>query len=324
MRTEGPYRYMIIQPHLSRIQRQYFCLASCAALGIFFVVANAAGQDEDPFDDRKPARKHLGPAVAALSDEVAAALVRVQEQMVDRDWGSQGRPSVRGTFSELQGDKVSVRDSTGNYVTIPFADLSVSDQAAVIIIMASQQSLWAVQGKYLKSLEERLLAMQREAGEMQSKVATADQRAKEAERRLAAIAPGNAIAERDGVAQVTLKRFSLFGREFRGKTVRVTGCRFSEITDDVDSMPGVTIASDGLQSTINIAEKNKWIQVRFGDSTETLFFECYAAKADFAELFLTLSDGDMFDCEARVVELERTGGKPGLLITRVAVTEKAR
>lgn len=318
-------RKMFTQPHLTlAFQRSIFFLASCVAIGIFVVATKAADKPEDPFDDRKPSRQHLGPAAAALADEVAAALVQAQQQQIDREWIAQGRPSLRGTFCELQDDKVCVRDSSGNTVAIPFADLSVGDQAAVMKIISSQQSFWALQRKYLDSLEDRLLAMEREAGEMRSKVANADQRAAEAERRLATIAPGNAIADRDGVAQITLKRFTMFGREFLGKTVRITGCEFKEVDDDVDNMPGVTLASDGLMSRIDVAQKNRWIRVLFGDPTDSLFFNCYAEKQDFAEIFLSLSRGDLFDCEARVVELERTGGKPGLVITKVALVKKDR
>jgi hypothetical protein len=82
----------------------------------------------------------------------------------------------------------------------------------------------------------------------------------------------------------------------------------------LSELPGVTLESNGLQSLLDLRQKEKWVGFWLRDSESEFFHYCYARKETHGDQLLALKRGEPLHCFGRVIQLERSGGNVGFIV----------
>ena len=120
---------------------------------------------------------------------------------------------------------------------------------------------------------------------------------------------------------MTSNQLSTLGEKYDRKSAKMLGVSFQTADNIwVDKLPGITLASDGLVSTIDMREHNKWIGFSIRDSNGKQFQFCFASKDIFGEVLAAMKSGTKLNLIGRVVELEHAGWY-GLVCTKIEVVK---
>lgn len=153
----------------------------------------------------------------------------------------------------------------------------------------------------------RSSALKKEADGLRAEIAKLKAELDKTKVELAKWAPSAPKIGADGATEVTADRIQTMGEQYENKPVRMLDCEFYEVTDTyITSLPGVTIASNGLISRIDVREQEKWVGFTVSDKQEKNFYFLYALKADWAEYLLALKRGDKVNLKGVVVKLDAT------------------
>jgi hypothetical protein len=139
-------------------------------------------------------------------------------------------------------------------------------------------------------------------------------------------APDNARVFETGnqPIEMTLKRLSVLGEEFVGKTVRFSNAEFYKISQgQITSFPMVQIRTNGLLTTYRKEEAKKWVNFVFDDVDGETCWYTLANKKQWVEFLLNLERDELLNVEGIVVELP-TNDDYGIILTALEkVSESA-
>jgi hypothetical protein len=121
---------------------------------------------------------------------------------------------------------------------------------------------------------------------------------------------------------VTIEDLENVPERYKDKSVILKNIKLDGFSNSwVDNLPGVTINSNGLVSTINVKAKEKWIGLQIEEKRKT-FWKCFTLKENY-DTFKKYVDQDLvrLNLKCQLVQLDRTGGDYGLIVTDYDVFE---
>ena len=114
--------------------------------------------------------------------------------------------------------------------------------------------------------------------------------------------------------EITKKQIEITPEKFKNQVVRIVDWKFRELDNTwVDYLPGVTVASNGLTSRIDLSEKEKWIGIWASDANGDSFSRIFAKKDDWVDSLMKWKNGQKFSALVLVTQLDRLGGDYGLV-----------
>ena len=128
----------------------------------------------------------------------------------------------------------------------------------------------------------------------------------------------------DSIQEITLKQLTFVGERYHRKGVKVVGCKFVRLNNIwVTFLPTVRVSTNGLLTTINKSEHEKWLGIWLEDTDGESTNKLFAMKADWADTFIEMTAGQLLNIAGRVVELENAAGY-GIIVTDVDVLDLAK
>tara|TARA_B100000686_G_scaffold351000_1_gene448495 strand:+ start:29 stop:1726 length:1698 start_codon:yes stop_codon:yes gene_type:complete len=128
----------------------------------------------------------------------------------------------------------------------------------------------------------------------------------------------------DSIQEITLKQLNFVGERYHRKGVKVVGCKFLRLNNLwVTFLPTVRVSTNGLLTTINKSEHEKWLGIWLEDTDGESTNKLFAMKADWADTFIEMTAGQLLNIAGRVVELENAAGY-GIIVTDVDVLDLAK
>ena len=129
-----------------------------------------------------------------------------------------------------------------------------------------------------------------------------------------AFVPPAAAAKRLGYEPTTEKVMKNFPERVRDKRAAFLDAEFMTLSDSyLNQLPGVTLESNGLESRLDLSQKEKWVGFQIRDQEGNAFFRLFARKDTHGDLLLSLKRGTPVHCFGQVVELDRSGGAVGFI-----------
>jgi hypothetical protein len=123
----------------------------------------------------------------------------------------------------------------------------------------------------------------------------------------------------DAAPVVTIPQLNLLGERYDRKAVKLRKVVFSGADNLwVEQLPGVAIADNGLVTTVDVTESQKWIGFSVRDGDYESFTRCYASKAVYGELLAAMKRGTKLTLYGYVVRL-RQAGWYGLVADQIIV-----
>lgn len=119
--------------------------------------------------------------------------------------------------------------------------------------------------------------------------------------------------EEAAIPVLSIKQLELTGERYVGQTVKMAGQFGRAGSSRVDSLPGITTASNGLLSSINTSEKAKWLDFSFTDKDRNSLWDAFAPKEQYIEMMLSLEEGTPIRIRGVVVELFHRPGDFGIV-----------
>lgn len=242
------------------------------------------------------------------------------EMLRFRDWKSTAGTTVKASFVGLKDGQIELKTFERN-ILVPLSKFSADDQVFVVRLLELQ---FASNAAELVDLRENLDRAKSDISIKDAAIADSEERLKKLERELQLYKPSAGLDAQDGIPVVTAKRLEIYGQEYKDKTIRMLNCAFINVNNNwVDSLPGVTLRSNGLTSTLDLREKDKWVGFYIHDSEGTFWTYCFASKESTGEFLLSLADGAKIDLEGIVFTRARSGGEVGVLVTKIVKKEDA-
>lgn len=119
--------------------------------------------------------------------------------------------------------------------------------------------------------------------------------------------------------EVTWKMIDTTGEKYDGKMIRMINLKFKESSNSwVNQLPGITLSSNGLVSTINVKQLEKWIGFYAEDKKGDFGQRYFALKSDFADTILSLDRNTVFDIVGVAIKLKNAGWY-GVIVTELKV-----
>jgi len=107
------------------------------------------------------------------------------------------------------------------------------------------------------------------------------------------------------IPEVTSTQLETLGERFDDKRVKLTHIKFGRADNLwVESLPGVTISTNGLLSTIDTKAAQQWIGFSIFDNNGRSFGRCFAPKETYADLIAGMKKGTEISLRGYVVAME--------------------
>jgi len=163
--------------------------------------------------------------------------------------------------------------------SVAFAD-SIDDAEAKKRGVPVQQIQLERTTAQINDLQLKLTAAVAENAVLKKQIEQLNAKITEQAKQLALVMPSNDLPA-DGVVEVTAAMLETMGEKYANKTVKMIGLKFSETdNDNLDVLPGITIASNGIVSRVDVRQMEKWIGFDANDSNGKFFQRFYASKKD--------------------------------------------
>ena len=102
-----------------------------------------------------------------------------------------------------------------------------------------------------------------------------------------AFVPPAAAAKRLGYEPTTEKVMKNFPERVRDKRAAFLDAEFMTLSDSyLNQLPGVTLESNGLESRLDLSQKEKWVGFQIRDQEGNAFFRLFARKDTHGDLLL--------------------------------------
>ena len=127
--------------------------------------------------------------------------------------------------------------------------------------------------------------------------------------------PAAQVATRLLYEPTTVTVIDNFPERVRGRRVALLNAQFLELDGYyIDELPGITLESNGLQSFLNLREKEKWVGFGVRDADGVGYSRVFARKDSHGDQLLALGKRAKIHCFGQMIQLHRAGGKLGFIV----------
>ena len=233
-----------------------------------------------------------------------------------REWKSKdGNFSIKAQYASLNISKMVVvlRRQNGTTIDVPISALGGADLEFIDKVKRLEEkiALQLISNATLKieSTEAALKTLITQNQDMAAKLARV-------QTQLSKLVPSNALANGASNA-VDWKRIETFKTKYVNKGVTLLNCTNFDTSDLwISILPTVQIRSNGLITTINKNEADKYLGVTFRDAKGEYVQKGFVRLDDWGEFVLGLKKTDKVNMQAVVIELT-SNNWVGLMITKM-------
>lgn len=210
---------------------------------------------------------------------------------------------VFGTSASLRADSIDDAQAKQRGVSVEQVQLERA-QARIQILEKKIKELEAT----IKEAESRIQTADAATKDAQLKASKSAAELKGLQGKLAALTPGNKVADAKGIVDISTSQLETVGEKYVNKPARMLGTTFIQSTNVwVPELPNVTLESNGIVATINMREHDKWVGFFIKDARDELFQNCFASKEVYGEFLAATTKGTKLNLVGYVVPLNHAG-----------------